>query len=65
MNCSSSRLKGEWTISRARAPGAYETAVNVAVNGGGDHLPAGAAAPAETTVAATAAQPAAATQRRG
>ena len=52
------------TISLAGAPGAYETEVNVAVNAGGDHLLAVAAAPAGTNVAATAAQPAAATQAR-
>jgi hypothetical protein len=52
------------TISLAGAPGAYEVAVNVAVNAGGDHLFAVAAEPAGTTVAATAAQPAAATQTR-
>jgi hypothetical protein len=51
-------------INLARAPGAYETAVNVAVNAGGDDLLAGAATPAETTVVATATQPAVATQRR-
>ena len=64
MNCSSSRFVCERTISVARSPGAYETFVNTAVSAGGDHSLAGAAAPADTTSAATARHEAVVTQPR-
>src|SRR3954451_16747707 len=64
MNCSSSRLTGLRTISSARSPGVYDVAAKVAVNGGGDHLLAGAAALVETTITKSATQPAAETHPR-
>src|SRR3954453_134040 len=65
MNCSSNRLRRVRTISRAGRPGAYDVAANVAVRAGGDHLPAGAAAPAETTAAGAPTQPVASTHFPG
>jgi hypothetical protein len=42
----------------------YDVAAKVAVNGGGDHLLAGVAAPVETTITKAATQPAAKTHPR-